>query len=135
MFWTQQTASAIDGAGLLFAMLLIGFGYLLLGLVTIGVIDVFIRRQASYSLAWWSIVFPLVVFTTALLELAHAMDSPTFRGLVTALTVILSVIYFINLAFTIKGVVIGSLVFGPRQLDIEEGMIKKAQDNMENEEV
>lgn len=62
------------------------------------------------------------------------MDSPTFRSLVAALTVILFVVYFLNLAVRIKGVVTGTLVFGPSQLDIEEGMIKKPQDNKYIEE-
>ncbi|KAK5999610.1 hypothetical protein QM012_005267 [Aureobasidium pullulans] len=131
-FWTEDTASGIDSSGILFALLLLGFGYLWLCIAVIGVADVFIRKQATYSLVWWSTVFPLVTFTTAWLELASSMDSPTFRALVCALTVILVISFFTNLTFTLRGIFNGSLIFGKSQMEIEDGMMKKAQDDMKS---
>lgn len=49
-FWREQTASGIDGAGLLLTLMLQGFDYLCLCLAVIGVIDVFVKRQFTYSL-------------------------------------------------------------------------------------
>lgn len=71
-----------------------------------------------------------MTLTTAWLELASSTDLPTFRALVCALTVFLVIAFFVNLAFTLKGVANGSLIFGKSQLEIEEGMMKKAQDEM-----
>ncbi|THZ27771.1 C4-dicarboxylate transporter/malic acid transport protein [Aureobasidium pullulans] len=129
-FWTQQTAQGVDGAGIFMALLLLGFDYLWFCIAIIGVVDVFVKRQATYTLTWWAIVFPTVTLTTAWLELASSMDSPTFRALVCALTIFLVIAFFVNLAFTLRGVANGSLIFGKSQLEIEEGMMKKAQDEM-----
>lgn len=133
-FWTEQTAQGVDGAGIFLALLLLGFDYLWFCVAIIGVVDVFVRRQQSYSLVWWSIVFPTVTLTTAWLELASSMDSPTFRALTCALTVLLVIAYFTNMAFTLRGLLNGSLIFGGKsQLEIEEGMMKKAQDELESQ--
>ncbi|THW94238.1 C4-dicarboxylate transporter/malic acid transport protein [Aureobasidium pullulans] len=129
-FWTQQTAQGVDGAGIFMALLLLGFDYLWFCIAIIGAVDVFVKRQATYTLTWWAIVFPTVTLTTAWSELASSMDSPTFRALVCALTVFLVIAFFVNLGFTLRGVANGSLIFGKSQLEIEEGMMKKAQDEM-----
>ncbi|THW92512.1 C4-dicarboxylate transporter/malic acid transport protein, partial [Aureobasidium pullulans] len=123
-FWTQQTAQGVDGAGIFMALLLLGFDYLWFCIAIIGVVDVFVKRQATYTLTWWAIVFPTVTLTTAWLELASSMDSPTFRALVCALTIFLVIAFFVNLAFTLRGVANGSLIFGKSQLEIEEGSTK-----------
>jgi tellurite resistance protein TehA-like permease len=125
--WTQQTAQGLEAAGTLFAFLLLGFCYLMLCLAIIGVADVFVKKQASYSLSWWAMVFPLVTLTTAWLELASSMDSPAFRGLVSALTVFLFIAYFVNMGFTLRGIVNGSLIFGQTQLEREDALMSKAQ--------
>ncbi|THY04107.1 C4-dicarboxylate transporter/malic acid transport protein [Aureobasidium pullulans] len=124
IFWTQQTAQGVDGAGIFMALLLLGFDYLWFCIATMGVVD------ATYTLTWWAIVFPTVTLTTAWSELASSMDSPTFRALVCALTIFLVIGLFANLVFTLRGVANGSLIFGKSQLEIEEGMMKKAQDEM-----
>ena len=134
-FWRQETAQGLDGAGLLFSLLLLGFDYLCLCIAVIGVMDHVIKRQAQYSLTWWSIVFPTVTLTSAWLELGFSMDSPTFRGLTTALMVILSIFYFGNLGFTIWGVANGSLIFGQTQVEIEDELMKKAQEEKKDGEV
>ncbi|TIA55648.1 C4-dicarboxylate transporter/malic acid transport protein [Aureobasidium pullulans] len=120
-FWTQQTAQGVDGAGIFMALLLLGFDYLWFCIAIIGVVDVFVKRQATYTLTWWAIVFPTVTLTTAWLELASSMDSPTFRALVCALTAFLVIALFANLVFTLRGVANGFLIFGKSQLEIEEG--------------
>jgi len=127
-FWTAETGRGVDGAGILLALLFLGFDYLWFCIAIVGVADVLIRRQATYSLTWWSIVFPTVTLTTAWLELSYAMDSPTFRALTCAMTVFLTIVYFVNLGFTLRGVFNGSLIFGQSQVQIEDGMMKKAID-------
>lgn len=133
-FWRQETAQGLDGAGLLIALLL-GFDHLWGCLAVIGVIDVFIKRQYSYSLTWWSLVFPTVTLTSAWLELGFSMDSPTFRSLTAAMMVILTIFYLGNLGFTICGTLDGSFIFGQSQLEIEEGLTKKAQDEQKDRQV
>ncbi|SMR52784.1 unnamed protein product [Zymoseptoria tritici ST99CH_1A5] len=122
--WTQQTAQGLQPAGILLALLMLGFCYLMLCLAIIGVADVFVQKKASYNLSWWAVV---VTLTTAWLELANSMDSPAFRGLVSALTVLLFIAYFVNLVFTLRGIFDGSLIFGQSQIDRENERMAKAQ--------
>jgi tellurite resistance protein TehA-like permease len=126
-FWEPTTAQGIDGSGILLSLLVLGFDYLLFCIACIGVADVLIRRQASYSLVWWSVVFPMVTMTTAWLELSFAMDSPPFRALTSAATVLIAIAYLANLAFTLRGIINGSLIFGPSKLEHEEELLKKAK--------
>lgn len=133
-FWTQETASGLQGAGLLLALLLLGFCYMWFFVALIGIIDVFVKRQATYTLVWWAVVFPVVTLTTAWLELSNSMDSPTFRALTSMLTVFLVVTYFLNWAFTTWGIIGGWLVFGKSQVEIEDELIEKAQEKSKAEE-
>ncbi|KAF2629795.1 C4-dicarboxylate transporter/malic acid transport protein, partial [Macroventuria anomochaeta] len=57
-FWEQETGAGIDYSGLLFGLLLLGFDYFTLCLAVVGVADVFVKKQFSYTLTWWSVVFP-----------------------------------------------------------------------------
>jgi hypothetical protein len=43
---------------------------------------------------------------------------------------ILVLAYFTNMGFTIRGLINGSIIFGQTQAEIEDGMLKKAQDDM-----
>lgn len=118
-------------AGTLLALLLLGFDFLWFALATIGVADIFIKRQVTYSLVWWGVVFPAVTMATAILQLANSMDSPAFRAIYCALVVFIAIAYLLNVAFTARGLWNGSLIFGPRQAEVEDGIMQKAQEELE----
>lgn len=125
-FWQPETAQGIDGSGVLLSLLFLGFDYLWLCIAIVGVIDIVVKRQVTYSLTWWSIVFPTVTLTTSWLELSTAMDSPAFRALTCITTVFTAIAYSANLGFTIWRTLKGDLIFGQSQLEIEDSMMKKA---------
>ncbi|KAJ4339422.1 hypothetical protein N0V95_007776 [Ascochyta clinopodiicola] len=131
-FWEQQTGPGIDYSGLLLGLLLLGFDYFTLCLAVVGVADVFVKKQFSYTLTWWSVVFPTITLVTAWLQLATSMDSPTFRSLTAALYMLVVVVYLLNWVGTIRGIVTGDLIWAKSELQREEGMKKKAKD-MEKE--
>jgi tellurite resistance protein TehA-like permease len=132
-FWQEEAGAGIDYSGLLFGLLLLGFDYFTLCLAVVGVIDVFVKKQFSYTLTWWSVVFPTVTLVTAWLQLGKSMDSPTFRSLTTALYLIVVIFYVLNWIGTIRGVFTGELIWAKSELQREEGMMKKAID-MDKEE-
>jgi tellurite resistance protein TehA-like permease len=68
-----------------------------------------------------------VTLATSWLELGSSMDSPTFRGLSTALFMFIVIMYLVNGAFTVWGIFDGSLVWAQSQLEREEEMRRKAQ--------
>lgn len=124
----------MQAGGVLLALLILGFDFLWFALALIGVADVFIKKQATYTLTWWSVVFPTVTVTTAILQLANAMDSPAFRGIYCALTMFIAIAYNLNLGFTIRGIINGTVIFGKTQAEIEDGIMKKAQDEPEKKQ-
>lgn len=126
-FWTAETARGVDGASIFFSLLLLGFDYLCLAIAVVSVVDVILKRQANFTLAWWAIVFPTVTLTTASLEFSFSMDSPAFRGLTSAGLVALTVVYLGNWAFTIRGIINGSLLSKATQAEIEDGMVEEAK--------
>lgn len=127
-FWDQQAGDGIEFSSLLFGLILLGFDYFTLCLAIVGVADVFIKKQFSYTLTWWSVVFPTVTLVTAWSQMANAMDSPAFRGLTAALYMIVVLLYLLNWAGTIRGIVTGDLVWAKSELQREDGMMKKAKD-------
>ncbi|KAJ4381175.1 hypothetical protein N0V86_003522 [Didymella sp. IMI 355093] len=126
--WQQDTGSGIDFSGLLLGLLLLGFDYFTFCLAMVGVIDVFVKKQFSYTLTWWSVVFPTITLVTAWLQLGKLMDSPAFRGLTAALYMAVVVAYLLNWVGTIKGIITGDLIWAKSELQREEGMKKKAKD-------
>lgn len=126
-FWTAETGAGLQTAGTLLALLWLGFGYIWFIFVIVGIVDVFVKKQATYSLSWWTLVFPTVTINTAWLELSRSMDSPAFRVLTAMLTTAIAIVYVINWVFTIRGTLNGSLVFAETQLSMEDEMIRKAQ--------
>lgn len=137
-FWQQDAGAGIDFSGLLLGLLLLGFDYFMLCLAVVGVADVFVKKQFSYTLTWWSVVFPTVTLVTAWLQLGTSMDSPAFRGLTAALYLIVVLVYLLNWLGTIRGIITGDLIWAKSELQREEGLKKKAKDvekTRESEEV
>lgn len=79
-FWTAETGAGLQTAGTLLALLWLGFGYIWFIFVIIGIIDVFAKKQAIYSLSWWALIFPTVTIATAWIELSRSMDSPAISS-------------------------------------------------------
>ncbi|KAF3052178.1 hypothetical protein E8E11_006750 [Didymella keratinophila] len=127
-FWQQDAGAGIDFSGMLLGLLLLGFDYFTFCLAIVGVADVFIKKQFSYTLTWWSVVFPTVTLVTAWLQLGTSMDSPAFRGLTAALYMFVVLVYLLNWVGTIRGIFTGDLIWAKSELQREEGMMKKAKD-------
>jgi tellurite resistance protein TehA-like permease len=127
-FFVPETSTGLDVSSLLFGLLLLGFDYFCLCLACIGVADIFVRRQFSYALSWWSVVFPTVTLVTAWLQLGNTLDSPTFRSLTAALYMLVVIMYLANWVGTIKGIVDGSLIWAKSEIQREDALVKKAKD-------
>ncbi|KAK4234642.1 putative malic acid transport protein [Achaetomium macrosporum] len=80
-------------------------------------------RGLSFGLPAWAVVFPWGVYTNAAVQLGKLLDAAAFKVWSTALAVMLVVIWLLNMALTIKGVVTGSL------LGLEHGWRSRIVDN------
>ncbi|KAJ9618651.1 hypothetical protein H2203_008853 [Taxawa tesnikishii (nom. ined.)] len=99
-FLEASAGSVVSAVGTLLALLVVGFAFFWITVAWYIVIEAMLHKL-PFNLTWWSMIFPMGVLTTALINLSVAMDSPAFRGLSTALLLFLLIIYFYNLVMTL----------------------------------
>ncbi|BFZ61645.1 hypothetical protein YB2330_002718 [Saitoella coloradoensis] len=113
-FLVQGVQEAVFATCVLTALCLLGFSILWGAIAFLEVLQDSLQQcggqRLGYSIAWWSSVFPIAVNTTALIQLANVMDSPTFRTLSAALCILIVILWFGNAFFTILGLVKGDLL-------------------------
>jgi tellurite resistance protein TehA-like permease len=132
-FLTGSAASSVDGAGVLIALLFLGFDYFWCLIAVFAVVEAAFKKELSYSMMWWSTIFPLGTLCTAWEVLGVEMDSPTFRTLSAGLLIILWIIYFVNCGFTIFHLAKGTLISKSSREEVEE-MEKKQREGDEEKQ-
>jgi len=126
-FLTASAASGLDSASILIALLIMGFDYFWALVALFAVVEGAFKKQLTYSMMWWSTIFPLATLVTAWEVLATEMNSPTFKVLATALVIIIVISYFMNWAFTIVHLFKGTLIASSSTEEVEE-MEKKQRE-------
>jgi len=132
-FLTGSAASGLDSASVLIALLFLGFDYFWLLVALFAVVEAAIKRQLSYSMMWWSTIFPLGTLCAAWELLSTDMHSRTFRVLSAGLLIILFIDYFVNVGFTIMHLVKGTLIAKSSQEELDE-MEKKQREGDEEKQ-
>lgn len=146
---TASASSSVSATCELIALLILGFAFLWLSATWYLVIEALVLRKLPFSMSWWSLIFPMGsyyvvsranpsrlapltnwyqgVFTTALLNLSVALNSPGFRGLTAALLIFLLFIYFVNTAFTFYRIIVGVALSIPPQQHGERGQYEESK--------
>lgn len=99
-----SVAAALHGACLLFALMLFGLGVFWTLWGVYAIIDAVVRREAKWTPAWYSTVFPTGTMNTALVLFSEQFDSPAFRVLATGLLILLTINLLLNAFYTIRGI-------------------------------
>ncbi|KAH7388648.1 voltage-dependent anion channel [Pyrenochaeta sp. MPI-SDFR-AT-0127] len=129
--WLQASAaSSVSAASVLIALLALGFAFLWITVAWYIVIETLFKRLLPFNLTWWSLIFPMGVFTTALLNLSNGLNSPAFRGLTTALLIFLLAIYFINWAGTFYRLYTGQALGVPQHRLEEDEQAKQKKERL-----
>jgi len=68
------------------------------------------KRGISFQMAAWSLVFPWGVYINGAIHIGKLLDSDAFRIWAAILTISLTILWLLCTAFTIKGVINGSLL-------------------------
>lgn len=100
-FLTASAAPGLSSASVLLALLIAGFDFFWLAIAIVAILDALVRRQLSFSLSSWGIIFPVGTTTTCFIAFSSNMDSPAFRGLATAFFVALFLVYCVCWGFTL----------------------------------
>ncbi|KAF3043148.1 hypothetical protein E8E12_004626 [Didymella heteroderae] len=122
---TASSASSVSAASELIALMVLGFGFMWITVAWYMIIEAAVQRKMPYSLTWWSMIFPMGVYTTGLINLSIALDSDAFRGFAAALLIFLIILYLMNWGFTIWRLVTGVALGIPQQREEEDEEAKK----------
>ncbi|KAF2995892.1 hypothetical protein E8E13_004694 [Curvularia kusanoi] len=115
----------VSAASELIALLVIGFGFLWITIAWYMILEAAVQRKMPYSLTWWSMIFPMGVYTTALINLSIALNSTVFRGFSAAMLIFLFILYFMNWGFTIWRIATGVALGIPQQREEEDEEAKE----------
>jgi tellurite resistance protein TehA-like permease len=106
-FLQAEAGRICETVGVIFGMMFVGLGLLFM----IFALWVLLERAIlgeykahGYGLIWWSTIFPIATVNTAFIFFAKELDSPAFRVLAAMFLVGLLVVYFVNVAFTLRDI-------------------------------
>ncbi|CAO2654631.1 Nn.00g113640.m01.CDS01 [Neocucurbitaria sp. VM-36] len=117
-YWTD--ISVPDGEivrifGIISGLFIILFAYWFFFVTTIAVLAGI--RQMSFSLNWWAFIFPNVGLTLATIQAAKVLHSEALNGIASALTVLLVIMWLVTMAFCIRAVWIGEVLWPGKDED------------------
>ncbi|KAF2856146.1 hypothetical protein T440DRAFT_99275 [Plenodomus tracheiphilus IPT5] len=131
--WLQgSAASSVSAAAVLLALLALGFAFMWITVAWCIVMEHLIKRQLPFSLTWWSLIFPMGVFTTALLNLSNALNSSVLRGFTSALLIFMFLVYFVNWGGTVYKIYMGEALGVPQQRQEEHQQAKDKKRRMDH---
>ncbi|CRG90939.1 Sulfite efflux pump SSU1 [Talaromyces islandicus] len=116
-FLTADIAPGLSAASQLAGLLAWGYATFWWSFAALGIIHTFFTqpggmRRSKFYMSAWSLVFPMGVYTNAAIFLSKIMNSSAFGVWSVILAIMLVIIWLVNYAFTIKGVISGRLGLG-----------------------
>lgn len=115
-----ELAPVLTGLGLAGGLVLWGFGAWWLALATLTTLR-FVRLGLPFNLGWWGLTFPLGVYTAATFGLGALTHLDVFTHLGHVFVVVLTALWGLVTAHTLRGVWRGEL-FGVPPLSRETGL-------------
>jgi C4-dicarboxylate transporter/malic acid transport protein len=89
-----------------------GFGFWIIGIITIICLHRLRRGGIPFSLAWWAFIFPLAAYTVASQKIAAWYGGPLTAGWAIFLTALLALLWLYTFGQTLRGVLDKSLFTG-----------------------
>ncbi|CAN9150598.1 unnamed protein product [Alternaria alternata] len=126
-----QFATAIQTLSSAASTRALGFGFMWITMSWYIVVEALVKRQLPFSLAWWSLIFPMGVYTTGLLNLSISLNSTAFRGFTTALLIFMFIIYFVNWGGTLYRIYTKQALGVPQQREEEDEQAKEKKETMD----
>lgn len=121
-FLTSMASTSVSSYSIVLGLMFLGFDLFWLFFGIYILIKGTIQGKLSFSMTWWSTIFPVATINISFLSLSTSMDSPAFRVLTTGLLIILIIDYFACWAFMIRDIFAGKILDGRKEL---AEMVKK----------
>jgi tellurite resistance protein TehA-like permease len=95
---------------------LLAFWFFAISLV--GLIDGY--KHAKFTLNWWALIFPNAGLTIALIQIGNVLDSDGIKGVCSAMTVILCIIWLWVAILHVRAVWNGQILWPHKDEDMED---------------
>lgn len=105
----------IKNLGILSGLFIILFSFWFFCISTVGVVAGV--RRMSFTLNWWAFIFPNAGLTLAAIQVANALNSDGIRGVCSALTILLVIMWILVAVLCIKAVYTGELLWPGKDED------------------
>ena len=109
-FLTAEAAPGINAACTVLALFMNGLGVIFLVFAVAAMVDRAIEGTLKWTPNWNAIIFPTATLTTSMLLFATQMDSPAYRVVTAGLTIILVMVFLLNLVMTVLRISQGRLL-------------------------
>lgn len=105
----------IKNLGILSGLFIILFSFWFFCISTVAVVAGV--RRMSFTLNWWAFIFPNAGLTLATIQIANALNSDGIRGVCSALTVMLVIMWLLVASLCIKALWTGELLWPGKDED------------------
>ncbi|KAG2203917.1 hypothetical protein INT47_007500 [Mucor saturninus] len=110
------------GLGFLAALVLWGYGIWYLAVAVFSVIRTTVYDKIPFNMGWWSLTFPLGVYTAGTLAIGDVLHSMFFQVLGAIFTCCLVVLWLAVSALTIQGAITGKIFYAPCLTPIKDAV-------------
>ncbi len=108
----ERLGDFFKNTGVIASFILLGFGVWWLAIAVLTTLK-YLAQDLPFNLGWWGLTFPLGVFTSAILSLAHQLNVNFILNIGLSFAVILMILWIIVMVKTVKGMYQGHLFFSP----------------------
>lgn len=108
----ERLGDFFKNTGVIASFILLGFGVWWLAIAVLTTLK-YLAQDLPFNLGWWGLTFPLGVFTSAILSLAHQLNVNFILNIGLSFAVILMILWIIVIVKTVKGMYQGHLFFSP----------------------
>ena len=108
----ERFGPTMDGVGLLGGLLLWGYGLWWLAIAALVTVR-YLREGLPFNLGWWGYTFPIGVYAVTTLKLGTILPIAAIHGFGVVLVMLLTVVWAIVAARTIRGAWRGDLFVAP----------------------
>ena len=117
MFGTSDVnvAELVKVLGIMAGVFLLLFAFWFFCISTVSV--VFGLKEMTFTLNWWAFIFPNGGLTLGAIQMAKAFDSPAVRGVCSALSIMLVILWLVVAVFNIKALWQGSILWPGKDED------------------
>lgn len=122
VFITGESAKSLASACTLVALMLNGLGIIWLIFACYAMVERALKKELRWTPAWNAIIFPNSTLATSCVAFAIDMDSPAYTAIVAVFIICLTIVFLVNIVFTVMGIYKGELLIVKEDWRVKKAM-------------